>query len=309
VTLTRQRIFETRTDAWEAVGLAAELRRREVRRARTRAIVLLFVLAGVIVAYALRNRLFGGVADTTVRTVTVVAIVILGWTIARDVGRAAAPTFFRRLDPGTAGTVGFLIRLATIALTLLVALQIAQVSPSALLAGSAFTAVIVGLAAQQTLGNLFAGLVLVSARPFRVGERLRLQAGGLAGQTEGVVSSLGLLYTTLARGEDRIMVPNSVVLGAAVVPLREPESVDVKVRLGAGMRPTHVQAILDEKLTTPTRDSPRVLLEEVDGDALVVRIQATPENPLAGAALADEVVEALMAVEPAALRPTSTAAG
>jgi small conductance mechanosensitive channel len=93
------------------------------------------------------------------------------------------------------------------------------------------------------------------------------------------------------------------------VPLREPESVDVKVRLGAGMRPTHVQAILDEKLTTPTRDSPRVLLEEVDGDALVVRIQATPENPLAGAALADEVVEALMAVEPAALQPTSTAAG
>jgi small-conductance mechanosensitive channel len=44
-------------------------------------------------------------------------------------------------------TVGFLIRLATIVLTLLVALQIAQVSPSALLAGSAFTAVIVGLAA------------------------------------------------------------------------------------------------------------------------------------------------------------------
>jgi small conductance mechanosensitive channel len=35
--------------------------------------------------------------------------------------------------------------------------------------------------------------VLVSARPFRVGERLRLQAGGLAGQTEAVVSSLGLL--------------------------------------------------------------------------------------------------------------------
>ena len=136
----------------------------------------------------------------------------------------------------------------------------------------------------------------MSARPFRVGERLRLQAGGLAGQTEGAVSSLGLLCTTLARGEDRIMVPNSVVLGAAVVPLREPESVDVKVRLGAGMRPTHVQAILDEKVTTPTRDSQRILLEEVDGDALVVRIRATPENPRDGARLADEIVEALMTV-------------
>jgi small conductance mechanosensitive channel len=138
--------------------------------------------------------------------------------------------------------------------------------------------------------------VLVSARPFHVGERLRLQAGGLAGQAEGVVSSLGLLYTTLARGEDRIMVPNNVVLGAAVVPVKEPKSVDVRVRLRAGMRPTHVQSILDGRVTAPTRDAITVLLEEVDGDDVIVRIQATPEKPADGARLADEVVEALTAV-------------
>ena len=45
-------------------------------------------------------------------------------------------------------------------------------------------------------------MVLLSARPFRVGERVRLQGGGLAGQIEGVVSSLGLLYTTFAQGDD-----------------------------------------------------------------------------------------------------------
>ena len=56
---------------------------------------------------------------------------------------------------------------------------------------------IVGLAAQQTLGNGFAGMVLLSARPFRVGERVRLQAGAVGGTVEGIVSSLGLLYTTL----------------------------------------------------------------------------------------------------------------
>ena len=57
-------------------------------------------------------------------------------------------------------------------------------------------------------------MVLLSARPFRVGERIRLQAGALGGQVEGIVSSLGLLYTTLARGDDRIMIPNNVVLSA-----------------------------------------------------------------------------------------------
>ncbi len=161
------------------------------------------------------------------------------------------------------------------------------------MAGGAFTAVIVGLAAQQTLGNLFAGLVLVSARPFRVGQRVPLQAGVLAGETEGVVSSLGLLYTTLARGEDRILIPNNVVLSAAIVPLKEPASVDVRVRLPSGMHPSRVQAVLDEKITTPTRDPATVLLEELDGDEVVVRIKATSERATEGARLADEVVDAL----------------
>ena len=96
---------------------------------------------------------------------------------------------------------------------------------------------ILGLAAQQTLGNLIAGTVLLSARPFRVGERVRLQGGGLAGQIEGIVSSLGLLYTTFATGEDSIMVPNSVVLNVAILPLREPDGVNLRARLRAGMTP------------------------------------------------------------------------
>ena len=61
---------------------------------------------------------------------------------------------------------------------------------------------ILGLAAQQTLGNVIAGTVLLSASPFRVGDRVRLQGGPLAGQIEGTVSSLGLLYTTFATDED-----------------------------------------------------------------------------------------------------------
>ena len=118
--------------------------------------------------------------------------------------------------------------------------------------GGGFTAVVFGLAAQQTLGNAIAGMVLLSARPFRVGERIRLQAGAVGGQVEGIVSSLGLLYTTLTRGADQIMIPNNVVLAAAVMPLREPDSVDVKVRLTSGVRPSQVQAILDNEIGTPT---------------------------------------------------------
>jgi small conductance mechanosensitive channel len=291
-----ERMFETHTEAWERVGLAVNVSQRAARRARREAAILVPLLVGVLVAYSLRKQLFGAQADTPVRIITVIALVILGWAVARDIGRAAAPTFFRRMDPSTAGTVGFLMRLTTILVTLLVALRIAGVSPSTLVAGSAFTAVVLGLAAQQTLGNLFAGLVLLSARPFRVGERVRLQAGAVGGSVEGIVSSLGLLYTSLARGEDRVLIPNNVVLAAAVVPLREPDSVDVRVRLGAGIRPTHVQAILDDQISTPTRSSATVLLEEIDGEDVIVRVQATPERAADGARLADEIIAALSAI-------------
>ena len=152
---------------------------------------------------------------------------------------------------------------------------------------------IFGLAAQQTLGNLIAGTVLLSARPFKVGDRVRLQGGQIAGQIEGVVSSLGLLYTTFASGEDSIMVPNSAVLNVAVPPLREPEGVDLRARLPADVAPSDVQALLQEKVQTPMRDVPRILLEELDGDDVVVRIQATPERAADGPKLATEVLAAV----------------
>jgi small conductance mechanosensitive channel len=293
-------MFETHSEEWERVGLAVDFDKKSLRSARRRLLVLVPLFIAVIVVYDNYESWFnlkpGGSWETPVKIATVLALLALGWAIARDVGRSAGPTFFRRMDPGTAGTVGFLVRLVTVGITLLVALEIAGVSAASLVATSAFTAVILGLAAQQTLGNLFAGMVLLSARPFRVGERVRFQAGAVGGQIEGIVSSLGLLYTTLAQGEDRVMVPNNVVLSAVVVPIREPEPVDVKVRLGRGIRVSQVQAILDDKIKTPTRRSARVGLEQLDGDDVVVRVQATPDRADDGARLADEIIDALASV-------------
>jgi small conductance mechanosensitive channel len=288
-------MFSTHSHSWREAGLARQLSRRAVKRARIQAIVMVPLLIGILVVYGYRDQLFGHEYETPVKAVTAVVLIVLGWQIARDVGRALGPTLFRRLDPGTAGTVGFLIRLGFVGLAMIVALRVAGLDPRTLAVGGAFTAVIVGLAAQQTLGNLIAGTVLLSARPFRVGERVRLQGGGIAGQIEGVVSSLGLLYTTFAQGDDQVMVPNSVVLNVAIVPLREPDGIDLRARLAAGVTPLEVQERLDEAIVTPIRGRPQITLEEIDGDEVVVRISATPERPSDGPRLASEVLEAVAA--------------
>ena len=267
---------------------------KAARRAKWELFALIPLLLATIVAYEERERIFG--VDTPVRIAAALVMVALGWALARDLGRFSAPALFRRMDPATAGTVGFLIRLAFLVAAAVAALRVAGLDPRTLAVGGAITAVVIGLAAQQTLGNLIAGLVLISVRPFKVGDRVRLQAGAVAGQIEGVVSSLGLLYTNFARGQDSIMVPNNVVLSAAVVPLREPASVDLRARLRPDVKPSDVQSLLQDAIDTPVRGEPTIALEEVDADEVVVRIQATPIEHSDGPQLADEVLAAIAAV-------------
>lgn len=284
-----KRIFDTRSHSWREVGLARQLSARAVKRARIQSFVLLPLIAGVLVLYSYRREIFG--VDVPVRIATAATLVALGWQFARDFGRALGPTLFRRMDPGTAGTMGFLVRLATVVVAAIVAARVAGLDARTLAVGGAFSAVIVGLAAQQTFGNLFAGMVLLSARPFRVGDRVGLQGAGIV--IEGVVSSLGLLYTSFSDGDNEIMVPNSAVLSVAVTPLREPSAVDLRARLRPGVTPSDLQRVLEQTVETPLRSAPSVTLEEIDDEEVVVRIEVTPEHPSDGARLSTEVLRAV----------------
>src|SRR5436190_3003391 len=275
-------------------AMARQLREQAVeraKRARWQALVLAVLVLGVLVSYHYRTRFFG--LDLPVRIASALLLVVLGWALAAAIGRALGPSLLGRMEPRTAGTFGFLIRLIAITAAVLVAVDLVGLQASALVTGGAITAVVLGLAAQQTLGNVIAGIMLISAHPFVVGDKIKLRSGNLAGELEGTVTGLGLLYTELEAGGDRTMVPNNVVLSSVIVPLREPTPVDVLARLRADAKPSEIQALLDRAITTPTRTGPEVGLEEVDSDEVVVRIFATPEDNEQGARLADEILAAL----------------
>ena len=172
----------------------------------------------------------------------------------------------------------------------MVALGIADVSITAIAIAVSASAVVIGLAAQQTLGNLFAGIVLLSARPFRVGDTVRLQGGQVGGQIEGVATSLGLMYTAFDTAGDPVLVPNSAVLAAAIRPLQEPETITLRARLRGGRTPAELRGAIEERLTIPLRRRPEVVLEEVDGADVVVTITATPQHPPDGGRLVSELL-------------------
>jgi small-conductance mechanosensitive channel len=106
---------------------------------------------------------------------------------------------------------GYLI--AAISVSDLVGIQLRQ-----LLVGGAITGIIIGLAAQPILGNLFAGLVLVFARPYVPGQQVRVLSGAINGPHVGVIISAGLLYTMLETSDGPLNIPNSTLLAAAVGP-------------------------------------------------------------------------------------------
>lgn len=299
------RVPHRRGDRWHGRSLTFGLSPRAVRRARLQLLVFAPLFAGVILLWDYREPLFGLAVDcargpagagcrsgtTALQVVVVVALVILGWALARDFVRGVEPILFGRMDKASAGTAGFVIRLLTVLAAIVVALRIAGVPVAAIAIGASFSAVVFGLAAQQTLGNLIAGIVLLSARPFVVGDRVRLQGGGLAGRVEGVVSGLGLLYTTLNTGGDQVLVPNSLVLAVSVSPLREPEAVRMRARLPPGSTPLELAALIEHALTVPIRRHPSVTLEEIDGAEVIVSISATPRVAADGARLASELLD------------------
>jgi small conductance mechanosensitive channel len=262
------------------------------RRSRRQLLILAPLLAAIVVAYLFRKELFG--VDKPVRLATAGALIVLGWAFARNLGRALQPKLAQRFDVGTAGVAGFIVRLATLVTILLVSLRIAGLNPGTLALSATLTAVILGLAAQQTFGNLFAGVVLISAHPFQIGERVRFNGYGM--DVEGTVAQHGLLYLTLTDGDDVILVPNNTALAMSIRPLRQPAAVDMRARLPRTVDPEEIQDAITEGITVPTKGRPHVALEELDGDDIVVRVRATPTDPHLGGRLASQVLDAVAAL-------------
>ena len=89
-----------------------------------------------------------------------------------------------------------------------------------LVVGGAVTGVLITIAAQQSLSNLFAGVMLQFAHPFRVGDRVWVRSGALGGTIEGTVTEFSITYVRFETAEGRVYLPNSQVLAAAVSPVR-----------------------------------------------------------------------------------------
>src|ERR1700678_4501611 len=152
-----------------------------------------------------------------------VIFVVLAMLLSRAL-RAAVHASMTRAGHLDRTTISFLQQILTALIWVIMLILYAHLIPvlrslgTALLAGASVASVVIGLAAQSTLGNLVAGVAITIYRPFRLGDTLQIAAP--TGTEIGVVELISLGYTTLrAPAGHLIVVPNSVAASQVTINL------------------------------------------------------------------------------------------
>jgi small-conductance mechanosensitive channel len=143
---------------------------------------------------------------------------VAGILAVRAVARAARMLSSHKVGDTRGTGLGILVQVIGYFVVVLTVLGLLGQDVSGLLLGGAITGVVIGIAAQQTLANFFAGLVLVTIRPMEIGENVVLRSGPLAGEYEGVITDLGIFYVDMITDRGPVKLPNAGVLAAAIGP-------------------------------------------------------------------------------------------
>jgi small-conductance mechanosensitive channel len=124
---------------------------------------------------------------------------------------ARRPCAGRREPDRTRAGFPLLLAPVTIALTA-VGATVVGLTPLGVLLVTALVAVAGALVAHRTVTNVLAGGLLVLARPFTPGDRLRLYVPELARIEEAQLMHIGVVTTTLCTGSGVLVVPNAQLL-------------------------------------------------------------------------------------------------
>jgi small-conductance mechanosensitive channel len=123
-----------------------------------------------------------------------------------------------KLGVGRTAAIQFVLRTIGYALIILMTLNLLEIPVGRIILGSAVLGIILGVAAQQALGNFFASIVLIISHPFAVGENITLNSGALGGEYNGKVMEIGLTHTRIRNKQGNVvLLPNATLLSSAAI--------------------------------------------------------------------------------------------
>jgi small conductance mechanosensitive channel len=204
-----------------------------------------------------------------------VLFIVVGALLSRAL-RAAVHAAMTRQGHVDRTTIGFVQQFGSVLIWATVLILYAHLIPvlramgTALLAGAGIASVVIGLAAQSTLGNLVAGVSIMIYRPFGLGDTLQVTAP--TGTEIGVVERISLGYTTLRTPDGRLVIlPNSVAASQVILNLTRtfaPWRMSITIRVG---RDVDVEAARTAALSVGTT----VVGEHAVDGCLLTKVEPT----------------------------------
>ncbi len=167
---------------------------------------------GKVERSSLHQKLYGWAAAVVLVLAGAYAIIHL----SRAIGRLVT----RQSNPGAGATIRLVTNGLGYVFLIIALLAVLGVSLDHLLIGAGVAGIILGVAAQQSLGNVFAAIVMLFARPFVVGDRIRIRSG-VTGVLDVKVLGIGLTYVTVMSDDGVLRIPNSIMLGAGIGHLKQ----------------------------------------------------------------------------------------
>lgn len=176
------------------------------------------------------------------------------------------------------GNVLYYLLLAVVIIAALGNVGVATTSVVAVL-GAATLAI--GLALQDSLGNLAAGVMIILLRPYRVGDFVEING------EDGFVSDIQIFHTTLtSRDNKTVFIPNSDVMSSNIVNYSKTEWVRLDLVYGIGYDDDLLQAkqilqeIVQAEARVATEPKPVVAVQELGDNSvnLAVRPYVKPED-------------------------------
>jgi small-conductance mechanosensitive channel len=241
--------------------------------------------------------------DTLLGAIIYLALfALVAMLLARGV-RSAVHAAMTRHDHIDRTTISFLQQITTAMIWVIMLILYAHLIPvlrsmgTALLAGASVASVVIGLAAQSTLGNLVAGVSITIYRPFRLGDTLQLAAP--TGAEVGVVELISLGYTTLRTLDGRlIVVPNSIAASQVTINLdstRSPSPVTICIRLSrdANLEAAQKLAVAVATEMAGEKAAAACYLTKVEAMAITIELRLSARDDADRAALRSRILAAL----------------
>ena len=149
----------------------------------------------------------------------IVALSLLTFVIAKIVIkiiskmlRKAVKVKNGKLTPLMAGFILKVVQVVIWVFTALIILQIWGINLTPVIAGLGVTGVVLGFALQESISNIFSGLLLALNNPFGIGDYV------LLGSIEGTVTGMDAISVTLLSGDNKkITISNKIVLADAII--------------------------------------------------------------------------------------------